>query len=166
MAYTEEPDIIKGENPEEQLQRAVKAEVTSILEHKKSEKSLVEYFIIERFGLDIAIFIRWIDSHFSVRFLELKAFIGSRQGGVGFGNQNGEGPQVDLLLMEDQRLNIAEQFIHWVLLDGTRKRGTPRFAMFDNERARHAAMGGVGRRKQNNFRVNELVQKAVTWDEL
>jgi len=54
---------------------------------------------------------KWPNNRFTVRFLELKAFVGSSQGGVKFGDQQGKGPQVDILLLKNSQLNLANQFI-------------------------------------------------------
>ena len=164
MSNVQEPDIKQGFNPEETFREAVIEALRNILEQKRIAGSLVEYFILQDFGLDIAVFMKWSNNHFTVRFFELKAFVGSRQGRVGFGNQQGKGSQVDLLLLENSQLNLANQFIRWLLIDGTRPKGSSRFTIFDNIQARNAAMGGVRRGKQNNFRINTLVNNATTWD--
>ncbi len=165
MAHTQEPDIGKGGNPEGEFQKAIKQEITKILDQKKSDGSLIEYFLLEKFGLDLAVFMMF-ENHFSIRFFELKAFVGSRPGGVGFGNQGGEGSQVDLLLLGNQQLGLADQFIRWILVDGVKPKGEGRFAIFDNKQAKNASMGGVSRGKQNNLRVNELMRNPITWDKL
>src|SRR3990170_2593893 len=166
MEYVQEPDIIQGSNPEDTLQAAVAEVFKKFLADKKSNGTLAEYFILEKFGLDIAIFMRLPNGHFTARFFELKAFVGSRQGGVGFGNQRGEGTQVDLLLLENSQLSLANQFIQWILVDGTRPRGSSRFAILDNNEAKNAAMGDVRRGKQNNLRVNDLMKNGITWTQL
>lgn len=166
MARSEEPLIGSNGAAEAQFQTAITTEVTSILEREKANGFLAEYFILEGFGLDLAIFLQWADGTSTVRFLELKAFVGSRQGGVGFGNGRGQGAQVDLLMLAQGRLALADGFTRWLLVDGTRDRGAPRYAIFDNIEASNAAMGGVARSKQNNLRVNQLMQHAVTWDTL
>lgn len=169
MAYTQEPDIpdiIKGCDPEVAFQRAIKKEIEKIIDQEKSDGSLIVYFILEKFGLDLAVFMKWSDKRSLIRFFELKAFVGSRQGGVGFGNQRGEGSQVDLLQLDDQQLTLADQFIRWILVDGTKPKGTDRFAIFDNKQAKNAAMSGVSRGKQNNLRINELMKHAITWNKL
>ncbi|MCL6612731.1 MAG: hypothetical protein K6T66_14440 [Peptococcaceae bacterium] len=165
MAYTPEPEIAQGRKPEDILQAAVTKEIIQILEQQKNKGYLDEYFILPEFGLDIAIFIKR-DDHFSVRFFELKAFVGARPGGVGFGNQRGEGSQVDLLLLEKHQLNIADKFIRWILMDGAKATNSRRFVFFTNEQAKSSAMNGVIRGKQNNLRVNRLITSAITWDEL
>ena len=161
-----EPDIIQGSSPEETLQKAVVEEIKKFLSNRKSNGHLIEYFIIEKLGLDIAIFMKDLQNRFTVLFLEFKAFVGSRQGGVGFGNQRGDGVQVDLLLLDNSKLSLANQFIRWILVDGTKPKGSSRFVIFDNDQAKSAAMGGVKKGKQNNFRVNDLMRNAITWTEL
>jgi len=59
-------------------------DVKNLLDQKRIAGSLIEYFILEDFGLDIAVFMKWPNNHFTVRFFELKAFVGSSQGGVKF----------------------------------------------------------------------------------
>lgn len=161
MAKTEEPSI-RGVGPEKKLQDAIKAEIEELLEQKQL---LLDFFILPNFGLDLAVFMKWTNRS-TARFLELKAFIGSRQGGVGFGNQRGNGTQVDFLLLPQSQIALSDQFCRWILVDGTRPRGSARFAIFGNNQARKAAMGGVRRGKQNNLRVKTLMSNAITWDEL
>ncbi|MFC2028870.1 hypothetical protein ACFLTX_02975 [Chloroflexota bacterium] len=83
-----EPDIVKHKNPEENLQKSIVAEVRKILTEEN-----ITFILIEKFGLDIGIFIHKDDKDYA-RFIELKTFVGSRIGGVGFGNQRGGGVQV------------------------------------------------------------------------
>ena len=161
MVHIEEPDVIKGYAPEETFHRAIKNEVEEILNCMKSNGSLSEYFILDKFGLDLAIFMKRFDSGSTVRFFELKAF-DLDKGGVGFGNRRGEGSQVDLLLLPEQQLILADEFIRWMLVDGTKPKGTRRYAIFSSREAKSATMGGVKRGKQNNLRVNQLMRNAVT----
>lgn len=165
MAFTEEPQVIKGADPEAVFRRSIYTEIIKIFENAELEGKLTRFFILDNFGLDLAVFIRFQDSC-TVRFLELKVFVGSRQGGVGFGNSRGEGPQVDLLLLDSGQLESANHWMRWIFMDGTMPRGSERFAFYDNEKAKESAMGGVKRNKQNNFRVNSLLQEAFKWDEL
>lgn len=88
MALTGEPTIASRLKPEETFETAVLNEAKAILESQKEKDSLIEYFLLPHFGLDIAVFLQW-KNRSMVRFLELKAFVGSRQGGIGFGNQRG-----------------------------------------------------------------------------
>ncbi|MBA7680498.1 hypothetical protein ES703_88815 [subsurface metagenome] len=166
MASTSEPNVLQsGQKPEAILQEAVTNEVAKILERSKASQSLVEYFILPGFGLDLAVFIQRND-HFTVRFFEFKAFVGARPGGIGFGNGYGQGFQVDLLLLEKAQLDLADRFIRWILVDGTKSLGTRRFVIVNNSQAKKHAMGGVSRGKQNNLRVNSLMAAAITWDDL
>jgi len=164
MLDVQEPDIKQGSNPEKTFRESVIEALRDILDRKRTAGLLIDYFILQDFGLDIAVFMKWPDNSSTVRFFELKAFVGSRQGGVGFGNSQGKSPQVDILLLENSQLNIANQFILWLLVDGTKSNGSNRFVIFDNIQARNAAMGGVKRGKQNNFRINTLINNATTWN--
>jgi len=166
MAHTAEPDISQSSpNQHDALKEAIVKELEEILKQAKVDQSLVEYFVLSEFGLDVAVFMQWLNRP-SVRMLELKAFVGSRQGGVGFGNRYGVGPQVDLLLLGNTKLHLADQYIRWILVDGTKPFGTKRFAIFNNSRAKDEAMGGVSRGKQNNLRISSLMTAAITWDDL
>jgi len=153
-------------SPEQALQRALVDEIEAILGDKKAQGRLLEHFLLQSFGLDLAVFAEWTGGTRSCLFLEMKAFVGSRAGGVGFGNQRGSGSQIDLLMLDVSQLHLADTFIRWVLVDGTRPRGAARYVFFDNRLARGAAMGGVGRGKQNNLRVNHLLRSGITWDQL
>jgi len=163
MSGVEEPDVEQAKQPEEIFRRAVIRVIKNILERKKEKNSLIEYFILQNFGLDIAVFMKWSDNRSTVRFFELKAFVGSRQGGVGFGDSRGRGPQVDLLLLKNSQLDLANKFIRWLLVIGTKPKGKDRFVIFDNIQAKNATMGGVKRGKQNNFRISYLEKNAITW---
>lgn len=125
----------------------------------------VAHFVLEDFGLDLAVLIRWPGRRPAVKFLELKAFVGSRQGGIGFGNRDGRGCQVDLL-MQGQKELAAAQFCRWIVADVTKERGTPRFWILTNLEARNAAMKSVERGKQNNLSVKRMPGRALTWHNL
>lgn len=101
-----------------------------------------------------------------IRVCELKAFVGSRQGGVGFGNRCGEGSQVELLLLEDEELKMINRFIRWILVDGTRPKDSERYVFFNNNQAKKSAMGYVKKEKQYNFRVKSLMNNAINWMKL
>jgi len=166
MTSIPEPDIETGLRPEETFQAAIKEGVRLALDQLISNGTLGQYFILEKFGLDIAVFLRWQDNSVSAKFLEMKAFVGSRQGGVGFGNGKGEGPQVELLLLDSGKLGVADRFVRWVLVDGTKEKGIERYTIFDSNQARRSAMGQVTKGKQNNLRVQELMRDAMTWNKL
>jgi len=166
VEHTEEPDILKGHNPEDTFQKAIKQEIALMLDDQKSKGYLVNYFILEYFGLDLAVAMKRPNGRSSIRFLELKAFVGSRQGGVGFGDRCGEGSQVDLLILAGQQPALCDRFVRWILVDGTKPKGSNRYVIFNNKQAENAAMGGVRKGKQNNLRVNDLLKYGTTWDRL
>jgi hypothetical protein len=157
---TAEPNILQGQNPEASLQTAIVAEVRQIL-----DQAGITYILIERFGLDIGVFIRKGGIDYA-RFIELKAFVGSRMGGVGFGNNRGEGPQVDLLLNSPSDLAILDSSVLWILGFGNRPLGSPRYSLFTSVQAKKASMGVVNRGKQNNLRINDLMNSLVRWTEV
>ncbi len=78
MAYT----------PEQSLQDSLIAETQSILDQSK-----ISYLLLVSFGLDIAFFIG--KENPLLKLIEVKTFVGSRQGGVGIGNSKGKGSQIE-----------------------------------------------------------------------
>jgi len=163
---TEEPDFRRGSQPERALQAAIVAEIAALLakERQAAGSKVEDSFVLQGFGLDIGVFTR-CGSQSAARFLEVKAFVGSRAGGVGFGTRTG-GSQVDLLMLSDAQLRIADALCAWIVADGTRPRGSRRFALITSTQARTAAMGRVARGKQNNFSLSKLAHHFGTWDEL
>lgn len=157
-----EPNI--ESNPEETFRKSVIKVLKEMLNHKKDNGSLVEYLILQDFGLDIAVFMEWPNNYFTVQFFELKAYTGSRPSGVGFGNSKGRGTQVKILQLENAQLYLANKFIRWLLVDGTKPKGSERFVIFDNIQAKNAIMGKLKEGKQNNFRIKDLMKNAVTWE--
>ncbi len=149
-----EPNLERGEAA---LQEAVVKQCHRILEAADAR-----YILLEGFGLDIAI---WVlrDSLVQVKFLEMKVFTGARPGGVGFGNGKGRGSQVDLLLIDESSLRMVDGSVRWVFGDATLPAGSARFALVQSCVARGAAMGGVARGKQNNFRIKELMRHGISW---
>ena len=136
------------------------------------EGERLTYVILEGYGLDVSVFLTKGERPW-FRQLELKAFVGGRAGGVGFGNQQGRGPQVDLL-WDAQRnqpripaeLTTLDSSIRWILANGLKETGTPRYALFTCAEAQQAAMGGVRPGKQNNLRVSALQERWLSWPEL
>lgn len=53
MEHVLEPAIIQDFNPEDTFQEAVVGELKKFLAEKKSNGTLAEYFILEKFGLDM-----------------------------------------------------------------------------------------------------------------
>ncbi len=153
-----EPDLDAGEQA---LQSAILVLVEGLIESNPGPS-----LILPGFGLDLAIW-RMIDSAWIVKFLELKVFKGARAGGVGFGNPNGTGSQVDLLLAPRDELKRFDNTIAWILGDATQPIGKPRYVIFSSVEAKDAAMGIVGRGKQNNFRIRYLLEEQfLPWQDL
>ena len=94
-------------------------------------------------------------------FVEVKSYGGKRQGGVGFGNGRGEGPQVDLLVGDASAL--FDSYIRWAFVDATQPVGVDRYAFLTCSDARAAVMGVVARGKQNNFKLAALRPHFVGW---
>lgn len=165
MAYTKEPLIEKGQDPEKIFQIAFKNELISILKTKKDNNIIQEFLLIDGFGLDIAAFQK-SNENMKAIFFELKAFVGSRAGGVGFGNSKGKGTQVDILLMAEAQIKVIDECVFWILVDGTKPVGERRYVLFTSTEAKRVAMNGVQAGKQNNLRINELLLNAISWEEL
>jgi hypothetical protein len=127
-------------------------------------KTAAEHFVIHKhIGLDLLVFITAYPRP-RVRMIEAKAFNAQRPGGVGFGDNSGKGPQVDILLSAPSELRIMDQTVRWALADATMPVGTERYAFFNCTTASQAAMNGVARGKQNNFSVSMLKPHMTTWD--
>ena len=113
-----------------------------------------------KFGLDIAVFLEDVGSPQPL-FVEVKSYRGKSQGGVGFGNGRGEGPQVDLLIGDASAL--FDLHIRWAFVDATQPVGADRYAFLTCSNARAAVMGVVARGKQNNFKLAALRPHFVGW---
>jgi len=99
------------DEPEEICPESVfQSALVRVLEEISGDWSTV---LVQSFGLDVAMFLNGPGGG-KVRFLEFKSFGGQRMGGVGFSNQRGEGPQVDLLLNEQQGIALLDSFVRWV----------------------------------------------------
>lgn len=151
-----------GEKAEARLQRALIGEIRRFI--GDSNRS---WAIIESFGLDVAAFCG--DHGFpQAKFLELKAYVGNRAGGVGF-----QGRQVDLLWNTEanrsrsaEELKVFDSSVRWVLAHGLKPLGSPRYAIFTCLDAQNAAMGGVRPNKQNNLKISAFDNSLVTWEVL
>ncbi len=153
QSATEPSDVYPEERFEATLTQLVRLHL---------DQAGVRYTLVPKFGLDIAVF--FADSSGpTVRFIEAKSYGAQRAGGVGFGNGKGIGPQVEVLLCAEDRLPDFEPHIRWALVDATKPVGTPRYAFFSCSCAKGAAMGGVSRAKQNNFKVSALESEFVSW---
>jgi hypothetical protein len=118
--------------------------------------------VVPRFGLDIAVF-DLSDRANSAVFIEAKSYGAQRPGGCGFGNGRGEGPQVQLLLLEGAQLDVLDEFVRWAFVDATRPHGSDRYALLTCREAKSAAMGSIASGKQNNFRMSAITPHLVTW---
>ena len=116
--------------------------------------------VVLKFGLDIAVFLEDVGPPQPL-FVEVKSYGGKRQGGVGFGNGRGEGPQVDLLVGDASAL--FDSYIRWAFVDATQPVGTDRYAFLTCSDARAAVMRVVARGKQNNFKLAALGPHFVGW---
>lgn len=153
LRHCPEPEIIY---PEKQFERALEAVIRANLHGS------VASAIVPRFGLDFAIFMHHANSS-RIVFVEAKSYGGQRQGGVGFGNGLGEGPQVDILLSSTDQLTIFDRHVRWAFADATWPPGSTRYALLTCSEARDAAMGHVARGKQNNFRLSALTAHFIAW---
>jgi len=150
---------------EDEFKDFIERIIRAILNDLKERSTITNYYILRDFGFDLAIF---IDKNGLpiVRFLELKIYKGQRAGGVGFGNQRGEGPQVEVLIGSGDTLLLFNKFLRWLLFDALTPKGERRYIFFDNFVAKECAMGEVRKGKQNNFNINKLRKYAITWSKL
>lgn len=151
-----EPNIV---SPESEFGRVVVAASENIL-----RAGGISFITVPKFGLDVAFFAGSMTG-ITLKMLEFKCFVGGRPDGVGFGSSKGLGPQVDLLRSSASALDLVAPFVRWVLVDALLPSGTKRYALFDSNTAKAAAMGEVKAGKQNNFRVSALRPHMVEWSE-
>jgi hypothetical protein len=91
MVNVPEPSIHKDQDPEATLRSTLVHAISSLLTQADAK-----FLLLENFGLDIAVVIQYGDKNYW-RFLEAKAYVGSRTGGVNVGSHKGAGRQLDLL---------------------------------------------------------------------
>ena len=157
----EEPESFNNEREFEEFMTKV---IDDVLSDLKKQGVVSNYYIFRELGFDIAVFLDKGGSP-KVKFFELKLYKGQRAGGVGFGNQRGEGPQVEVLLNDKETLAFFNKFLRWIVCDALAM-GERRYVFIDNIIAKECAMGEVRRGKQNNFNINKLRKHAITWGEL
>ena len=150
-------------DPEAAFEEAAIAGIRSRLDRRAGAG--LRYDIIQRFGLDTIVLIL-SGERLELRLLEFKAYAGQRMGGVGFGNQRGRGPQVDLLMLPDDLLASLTPYVRWCFADLTRLEDERRYSVITCWEAKRAAMGGVGRGKQNNFRIKDALHEPLAWGEM
>jgi hypothetical protein len=162
-----EPAFEPGRKPEAELQKAVANAIIATAQERD-----IPFVLVKGSALDLVVLSANKEAP-RVRMLELKAFVGARRDGVGFGDQKGQGAQVDLLWdslrnrpRSSEELELVDTFVRWVLGYGLKTMGTARYAFFTCSDAQSAAMGGVGPRKQNNLKVSAFEGALITWSEL
>lgn len=158
----EEPEFSK----EKELEDAI-AEVAN----RALKEAGVDGLVLRGFGLDLAVFLTK-DRYPAVRLFEIKTY-SEDKGRCGFGNQKGEGIQIQLLFDSDRgeprgasQLKLFDASIRWVLGNRSKPVGSARFAFFTCEQAQAAAAKGVRPGKQNNFRISAFESSWITWPEL
>jgi hypothetical protein len=92
-----EPDQVY---PEAVFESAISSVVHALLDGMNG------VVVVPRFGLDIAVSSEGLDGD-RAALIEVKSFNGQRQGGIGFGNSRGDGPQVDLLLCRPSQMRLS-----------------------------------------------------------
>jgi hypothetical protein len=162
-----EPTFEPGRKPEAVLQKAISNAILA-----RAQERNIPFVLIKGSALDLVVFSGNKEAP-RVRMLELKAFVGGRPGGVGFGDQRGQGAQVDLLWdslcnrpRSARELALSDTFVRWILGYGLKPMGTARYAFFTCLDAQNAAMGGVGPGKQNNLKVSAFEGVLINWSEL
>jgi len=149
-----EPNIMQGQNPEAALHGAVVTEVHYVL-----SKAGAKFIIIEKFGFDIGIFIQHDGKEYA-RFIEIKAFVGSRAGGVGFGNSRGEGSQVDILIQPVDELTLLNASVLWLLGMDNLLKASPRYAVFSSVDAKKSS-DGYGTARKTKQSANFIFPKST-----
>jgi hypothetical protein len=159
MVNIAEPEMGNISKPEEQFRKAIVSALKELLEQKRLEKKCTEYFIMNDFLFDVAIFIK-TPNNTVLRFFELKAYVAYRKGRVNIS----KGPQLDLLRQDDSNLNLADESVRWLLVDGTLNKGDKRFFIFDSIKAKKAVKNLENKEQAHyNLKVEDLRQCALTW---
>jgi hypothetical protein len=141
--------------PESAFEAAITEVVRALLDG-------IDHAVVPRFGLDIAVFRKSAEGS-RVSLIEVKSFNGQRQGGFGFGNGRGEGPQVDLLLCNSDQMNIINKHIRWAFVNARLPDRSSRYALISSSQALSIVMGEVKKGKQNNFSVSRLAPHLTSW---
>lgn len=165
MAYTLEPEIVKGSKPEDSFQSGVLQETMAMLSSMQDRGDVDEFFLIPGMGFSLAVFIKK-PSGDKVVFVDLKMFMGARPRVVEVGDNHGGGPEMDLLQLNTSRMSMAEDIFRWALVDITKSRGNKRYSIFSTSQAKDALAGGINKKKQNSVKLGPLMTFPMTWDEL
>ncbi|HCR39034.1 MAG: hypothetical protein XE01_0975 [Synergistales bacterium 58_81] len=164
-AYSLEPEIQKGAHPEESFRTGFLHEVLEVLSALQKDGRIDEFFLLPDFGFDLGVFIGREGQTRSV-FFNLKMYMGAKPRVVEIGDQNGSGPEIELLQLNTARSALAAESFRWILVDITKPRGNRRFSIFTTDQAKEGLMGGLNKKKQNSIKLASVMTFPMTWDEL
>lgn len=165
MAFSLEPDIVKGSHPEESFKIGLLQELLGILSSLQEAGMIDEFFILPDFGFDLAVFLSKEGETSSVYF-NLKMYMGARPRAVEIGDQNGSGSEMELMQLNTSRSAMAAGTFRWLLVDITKPKGNRRYSIFTTEQAKEGLMGGINKKKQNSIKLGSVMTFSMTWDEL
>jgi hypothetical protein len=165
MAFTLEPDIVKGSHPEDSFKIGLLQEMLGMLSSLQEEEKIDEFFILPDFGFDLGVFISKEGKTHSVYF-NLKMYMGARPRVVEIGDQNGSGAEMELLQLNTSRSAMAAGAFRWILVDITKPKGNRRYSIFTTDQAKEGLMGGINKKKQNSIKLGSVMTFSMTWDEL
>jgi len=164
-AYSLEPEIQKGSHPEDSFRTGFLNEVLEILSRLQQEEKIDEFFLLPDFGFDLGVFLSKNGQTKTV-FFNLKMYMGAKPRAVEIGDQNGSGPEIELLQLNTARSALAAGAFRWILVDITKPRGNRRFSIFTTDQAKEGLMGGLNKKKQNSIKLASVMTFSMTWDEL
>lgn len=164
-AYSLEPEIQKGSHPEDSFRTGFLNEVLEILSRLQQEEKIDEFFLLPDFGFDLGVFLSKKGQTKTV-FFNLKMYMGAKPRAVEIGDQNGSGPEIELLQLNTARSALAAGAFRWILVDITKPRGNRRFSIFTTDQAKEGLMGGLNKKKQNSIKLASVMTFSMTWDEL
>lgn len=139
------------EEPEIKHEKDFQAAINDMLKEYFAQQSS-NFFTVEKFGLDLAIF-----SKQDVKFIEVKVFT-LANGRVGIGDKNG-GNQIGLLRGQQDSKIDTEKYVRWALCDASEKKGERRFYIFSNRDIieKKLFMGNqIENGKQNNLEMDKI----------
>jgi len=165
LAFSLEPDIIKGSHPEDSFRTGLLQELLGMLSSLQEEGKIDEFFIILDFGFDLGVFISR-DGHTHSIFFNLKMYMGARPRVVEIGDQKGSGAEMELMQLNTSRSAMAAGTFRWVLVDITKPKGNRRYSIFTMDQAKEGLMGGINKKKQNSIKLGSVMTFSLTWDEL
>lgn len=165
MAFSLEPDIIKGSHPEESFRTGMLQEILGMLLSLQEEEKIDEFFILPDFGFDLGIFLCREGVTRPV-FFNLKMYMGAKPRAVEIGDKSGSGAEIELLQLNTSRSAMAAGTFRWVLVDITKPKGNRRYTIFTTDQAKEALMGGLNKKKQNSIKLGSVMTFPLTWDDL